>query len=253
MPGPGITGVLPTTGDEALVLSGDRYFKAIFDTRAGDAASPLIGRVTEWKESGHIKELWGDAPLVDQAFAPWDELGVTAAYVMKGTREQVIISRFRRWARSGNAWAEPGTVVDDWLLNDAAPPQVDGQAPWTGPSGVTATYFTPDQDTFFALSRGTAWRRRTADPNPLNWSWDTGDGGAYNLSDNAMWQAAPPVGGVKPWDGPGVTAAWYIGLKFFVVSVDKMWTHDGRSWTSAELVKDAPGWKTAPAAKCPPE
>lgn len=246
--GPGFTGLIPFDASNALVLNGDRYFKAEFDTTGADASDPTLGRVIAWHETGLLKDLWDTAPPY-VGLEPWDDPGVTAAYITKGgTGRQIIISRFRRWIHEGDQWGA-GSIVDDWLINDAGPGELDGQVPWGGP-GVTAAYFNPTGDSFYAISQNKGWLRRTADPDPKNWTWSP-DGG-FNLALAAPWSSAPVVAGQHPYDGKGVTTAYYIGPKFFVVSVDKMWVHDGKRWTASGALKDMPGWASAPAASCGP-
>ena len=139
--GPGVTGLLPIGDSRALVLSGDRYFEAEFDTAGTDASDPTIGRLLGWRQTGLLKDLWRDAPPAFGAF-PWDEPGVTTAHLTQQRTTQVIISHSRRWARNATDWQAAGSVVDDWVINDAGPHELDGQVPWEGP-GVTAAYFRP--------------------------------------------------------------------------------------------------------------
>lgn len=243
--GPGVTGLLPIDATTALVLSGDRYFTAEFDTSGADASDPTLGKLLAWRQSGLLEQLWATAPSF-VGLQPWDDPGVTAAYLAKGGGgRQIIISRYRRWVREGDQWLGVGTIVDDWLINDAGPPPLDGQVPWEGP-GVTAAYFSPEGTSFFAISRGKSWQRKTSDPDPKNWTW-VGDGGALNVADLKPFSTAPAVAGQKPWEGPGVTAVYYVGPKFFVISADKLWVHDGRTWVTSGLLKDMPGWTSAPA------
>lgn len=244
--GPGITGLLPIGPSNAIVLSGDRYFIADFDTRAADASDPALGTVTAWHDTGDLRELWSDAPP-SGGFEPWDQPGVTTAYIDKATGVQIIINRFRRWAHADPKWAA-GNIFDDWIVNDAGPAKLDGQAPWEG-TGVTAGFFSPDTDTFTAISQDKGWTRDTSDPDPKNWTW-VGDGGAYRLADKEPWSSAPAVGGQRPFEGKGITTAYYVGAKFFVISVDKMWVHDGKTWVDSGLVKSMKGWGSAPAAAC---
>jgi hypothetical protein len=245
--GPGVTGVLPMSDSMALVLSGDRYFAADFETSGGDAGDPTLGRPLAWRESGLLRDLWFDAPPA-VGRAPWDDPGVTAVYITKAEGAKVIISGFRRWVYDRDNWAAAGTVVDDWLIADAGPPPVDGQAPWEGP-GVTATYYTPTRNFFYVISGGRAWMRRTFDEDPNNWTW--ADAG-YNLVDSPAWSSAPAVGGQRPWEGKGVTAAYYLGPKLFVMSVDRMWVRNGSSseWLESGMIAEMPGWSSAPAAGC---
>jgi hypothetical protein len=245
--GPGVTGVLPIRSNSALVISADRYFVADFDTRSADASDPTLGAVTAWHETGDLRQLWSNAPPVVGA-RPWDDPGVTSVFIDKVTGDQLVISRFRRWVREGDKWIAAGNIVDDWLVGDAGPTPLDGQVPWEG-AGVTATYFAPDGAFFTAVSENKGWLRRTSDPDPKNWTW-VGEGGAFLLGDTTPWSTAPAVGGQRPYEGKGVTTAYYIGSKFFVVSVDKMWVHDGKSWVASGPLKDMPGWGSAPAADC---
>jgi hypothetical protein len=244
--GPGITGVLPLGGNNGLVISGDRYFMAEVDLSGGDADDPNLGNVTRWHESGFLKDLWSSAPPV-LGLKPWDDPGVTAAYIDKLSGDQIIISRFRRWVYDGTQWPAAGNIVDDWIIADAGPQALDGQAPWEGP-GVTAGYYTPAGDLFYAISQNRGWLRLTDDPDPKNWTW-TVDGG-FALASSTDWNSAPAISGQHLYDGPGVTTAYYVGPKLFVVSVDRMWSWDGASWTAMGLIKDLPGWSSAPTAGC---
>lgn len=242
--GPGVTAVLPNGGRDALVINGDRYFLAEIDTTGTGAA---LGRIVTWKTSGALRDLWSAAPAaVGQR--PWEDPGVTAAYISKTNGQQVIISTFRRWVHTGNEmWPVVGSVVDDWIINDAGPPPLDGQAaPWEGP-GVTATYFTPTGAQFYAISRDKTWVRRTSDPQPLNWTWQD----AGFLAEMAPWTTAPPIAGQRLYEGRGVTAAYYVGTRLFVMSADRMWVYDGTSWVSSGMLSTTAGWSNAPAAACP--
>jgi hypothetical protein len=244
--GPGVTGVLPTGATSALVVSGDRYFVADIDTTSPDAADPTLGRVTAWHESGNLRALWSTAPRVI-GLEPWDDPGVTAVYIDKATGTQVIISRFLRWVHNGDQWPVSGNITDEWIQNDAGPPALDGAVPWEGP-GVTAGFFSPGGAQFTAVSKDKGWLRTTTDPDPRNWTWDP-DGG-FTLGSREPWASAPVIGGARPFDGNGVTTAYYVGPRFFVISVDKMWVYDGATWSSSGMLKDMPGWADAPAAPC---
>lgn len=243
--GPGVTGVLPISGNTALVLSGDLYFTAEFDTGAADASDPSLGQLVAWREAGALADLWADAP---PSFGqlPWENPGVTAVYISKTSGAQVIISRFRRWVRIDEEWTAAGSVVDDFLVNDAGPPAIDGSIPWEG-NGITATYFAPNGASFFVISQDKGWQRTTSDPDPQNWTWT--DAG-FLLAETAPWQTAPLVGGRRPYEGQGVTAAYYVGGKLFVISVDRMWAHDGKTWVSSGMLASMSGWSGAPSAAC---
>jgi hypothetical protein len=245
--GPGVTGVVPIGGTSGLVISGDRYFIAELSLQ-GDASDANLGRITSWHETGLLRELWAGAPRV-VGVLPWDDPGVTAAYVDKASGDQIIISRFRRWVYDGTQWPAAGNIIDDWIINDAGPIPIEGgRAPWEGP-GVTAGYFTPGGDLFYAISQNMGWVRDTSDPDPRNWTW-TPDGG-FMLADSKQWSSAAAIGGQRPYDGPGVTTAYYVGPKLFVIRVDRLWTWDGTAWTAVGMLKDAEGWSSAPSAGCP--
>ena len=245
--GPGVTGVLPIDSRTALVLNGDRYFTAEFDIAGGDASDANMGRLVAWRERGHLKDLWSKAPAVIGA-KPWDDPGVTAAYIDKTSGAQVIISQFRRWVRQGDDWLA-GSVVEDWVVNDAGPPIADGgRAPWEGP-GVTSAYFVPGGSFFHAISQDKQWVRRTSDPDQKNWSWIADSG--VDLVTIKPWSTAPGIGGRRPFEGKGVTAAYYIGSKLFVISVDRMWTTNGTTWVASGELKSMPVWSSAPSADCP--
>jgi len=247
--GPGVTGVLPNGGDTAYVLSGDRYFVAQFDV-SGDAGDPTLGNVLAWRESGMIKDLWNDAPNALGGFI-YDDPGVTAVYISKTNGAQVIINRFRRWVRAGDQWPVVGSVTDDWIFNDAGPPifpEEGGTEPWQG-DGVSATYFGPNGATFTVISQNRGWTRKTSDPDPKNWTWN--DAG-FALADTAPFSTAPAVGGQRPFEGKGVTTAYYVGAKLFVISVDKLWAYNGTAWVSSGLLSSMQGWSSAPSANCSP-
>jgi hypothetical protein len=243
--GPGVTGVLPISDSTALVLSGELYFTADFNTGVADASDPALGKITAWRDTGSVRKLWTTAPPAFGGY-PWDDPGVTAVYLTKTTGSQVIISRYRRWVHAGDQWPAAGSVVDDWLLNDAGPPSLDGAVPWEG-AGVTATYFSPTGTSFYVISQNMGWMRKTTDPDPKNWTW--ADAG-FLLSEMAPFQSAPLVEGVHPYDGKGVTTVFYLGPKLFVISVDKMWAYDGKAWILASSLKTLPDWMSAPTAEC---
>ncbi len=245
--GPGVTGVVPNGASSALVVSGDRYFIADLDTTSLDASDPQLGRVTSWHDSGNLARLFAGAPRFI-GLEPWDDPGVTAIWIDKASGAQVVVSRFLRWAHQGDQWPAAGNITDDWIQNDAGPEPLDGAVPWEGP-GVTAGYFTPNGAEFHAVSKDKIWIRKTSDTDPRNWTW-VPDGGAFPLADRAPFSTAPAVGGVRPFDGKGVTAAYFVGAKFFLISVDKMWIYDGAAWSGSGLVKDMPGWSAAPTAAC---
>jgi hypothetical protein len=245
--GPGVTAVLPIGGNNGLVVSGDRYFKAEVDVSGSDASDPTLGAITTWHESGLLKDLWAGAPSVI-GVEPWDDPGVTAAYIDKASGDQIIISRFRRWVYDGTQWPAVGNITDDWIIGDAGPiPLEGGPAPWEG-AGVTAGYFTPNGSLFYAISKNTGWVRRTSDPDPRNWTW-TPDGG-FLLADSKEWSSAPAISGQRPYDGAGVTTAYYVGPKLFVISADRMWSYNGTAWTALGMLKDVEGWSSAPSAGC---
>jgi hypothetical protein len=245
--GPGVTGLLPLEGSTALVISGELYFSGEFDTSGADAADPTLGTLMAWRESGTLQELWQRVPAALGAY-PWDNPGVTAAYFLpnaKPSPARVVISHSRRWVQQGDTWPAAGTVVDDWVINDAGPPAIDGAVPWQGP-GVTATYFNATGSSFTVISQDKAWVRRTVDADPRNWTWDAG----FPLAEAPNWKNAQPIAGTRPWEGKGVSAAWHVGPKLFVVSVDRMWTYDGLRWTALGMLSSLPGWSSAPAAGC---
>lgn len=241
--GVGITGLLCPDGVHALFLSGDRYYEADFMAVA-DAGDSSVGHVIAWHNAGLLKDIWSDAPSVI-GLKPWGDPGVTAAYVSK-TGYPVVINRFRRWSHDATGW-DGGIIVDEWFINDAGPPPVDGAVPWSG-DGVTAAYFAPGGASFQAISKDIVWTRDTTAPDPANWTWVT-DGGTYRLAD--IWASAPPVGGQKPYEGRGVTAAYYLGGKYFVFSGDKMWALQNGNWAESGMLKDMPGWTSAPTSRCP--
>jgi hypothetical protein len=259
--GPGVTGVLPIGNSSALVLNGERYFIADFNLDGDAAWDPNLGSVLAWHETGLLENYWANAPLVD-GLRPWDGPGVTAAYLDKASGAAIIISQYRRWTRSGTQWTAAGSIADDWRINGAGPTLLDGQVPWEG-VGVTAAYFTPNGDRFYAISQDKAWIRDTQNADPKSWTWipnpdpDAGNEagpspapGAFALAGSVDWNNAPTVDGKRPYDDPGVTTAYYILPKFFVVSVDKMWTGDGRTWNESGHLRDMPGWSSAPSAGC---
>jgi hypothetical protein len=243
--GPGVTSVLPLDSSTALVISGDRYFVAEFET-SGDAGDPALGSITTWHDSGNLRDLWFDAPAVVGVY-PWDDPGVTAAFQDKATGSQIIVNQFRRWVHAGKAWAKAGNITDDWTAGDAGPIPLDGAVPWNGP-GVTAAFFTSDGTSFVAISQDKAWTRRTDDPDPRNWTWS--DAGGFLLSTRVPWSTAPVIAGQHLYDGKGVTAAYYVGDNFFVISRDKMWVFGLGKWIASGALQDMRGWGSAPSASC---
>lgn len=266
--GPGVTGIVPVSNNTALVINGDRYVVGEFDMTGGDAADPNVGRLVAWREKGLLSQLWSGAPPVYGA-TPWQDPGVTAAYLDKTTGSQVIISQFRRWFLSGNTWtisrdpknpgANPGNIIDDLGgANNAGPPIEDGgTAPWEG-IGVTGATFNSTGSQFYLFSKDREWIRTTTDPDPKKWTWipntAVDGGGAWPLSQAsfAPWNSAPAVGvpAQKPWEGKGVTAVFYIFGKMFVFSADRMWATDGKAWSNSGKLNELDVWKSAPAVEC---
>lgn len=259
--GPGVTAIVPVTNNTALVVNGDRYVIGAFDLSSTDANDPNLGKLVSWHEKGMLSDLWAGAPPA-VGYKPWDDPGVTAAYIEKGTGNQVIISQFKRWFHKGNDWAltsdpsgtstNAGKVIEDLgVLADAGPPVEDGGlAPWEGP-GITGASFNANGSLFVLISKDREWVRTTSDPDPSKWYWmDGGVGGTYTLRDTKPWDSAPAVLGQKPYEGKGVTAIFYAGPKLFVFSADRMWATNGTTWSTSGMLQDMDVWKSAPLVGC---
>jgi hypothetical protein len=243
--GPGVTGVLPVSANMALVINGDRYITGEFNLSGTDVNDPNLGALKAWHESGMLKDLWADAPAVVGS-RPWDDPGVTAAYIDRATNAQVIINQFRRWTRNAGNWSV-GSVHDDWTVNDAGPPVPDGgRAPWEG-VGVTAAGFNNDGTQFWVFSQRPYWIRDNSSADPTNaWRRDA----PYDPAAKAPFQTAPLVNGQHVYDGKGVTALFNAGPKYFFISGDKYWVTDLTNWPTAGALYDLDGWKNAPAIGC---
>jgi hypothetical protein len=255
---PGVTGMVPTGkgAGEVYLLSGDRYFTAVLNTVDGGVNQ---GVPQTWGESGHIKTLWADNPPID-GINVWSEEGITATYQPKEFQAYFVINRAKRWGLTPGGWVvatdgKPNTVADDWIVNGNGPPAIDGVAPWQGP-GVTAVYYNPTNTTMYVHSGAKLWVRNVTGNDPATWSWlryeadagpEAGTRVTGNLADIPMWQSAPVVGGQRPWEGKGVTAAWYIGPRLFVFNVDKYWIWEGSRWEKSGVVTE---WRP-PTAGCP--
>ena len=256
----GVTGMIFRGENEGLVLSKDRYYTVSFH--------PTTGDVMTWGKTGLLRHIWSDAPPI-LSQRPWEGAGVTAAYRERGGTREVIFNRFRLWKHVPNAestWEHAGSVVDEWGLGDTpdggdasvggGPPAVDGKRPWEG-AGITGSYWFGNEAALFIFSQDRSWFT-SAQGDPTRWSWFAG-----KLADNADWQRAPPVTEAdgkmqRPYELPAITAAWERNSKSYYVSKDKLWILEPRpaptpvQWTTATLLKDAPGWNTAPANGCAP-
>jgi endonuclease/exonuclease/phosphatase family metal-dependent hydrolase len=109
--------------------------------------------------------------------------------------------------------------------------------PWQG-GHLTAAWAEPDNDRYLAISVGLQWDVEMCGAPA---SWSTAQGG--DMESRPGWSSAPVVSGQRPWEGTGVTAAWRIGDKRYIISVDKYWVYDGQ-WLASGNLSDV--WQDAP-------
>ena len=228
--GDGVTAALNAPdGRTLLIFSRDKYWT--FQWEVGWGAS-----------RGYVRDLWARFPAVGGA-RPWEGAGITAAWRTPGQNEVTVVSRDRYWAFP---WPD-GAVRTSGLLKDAwvSAPAADGVGPWEGP-GVTAAYHTPDEKHLTIVSGHRYWI----------FTWAVGFTAQRGLLKDP-WATIGSVQGRKPWEGPGVTAAWntYAGgaptNPLTIVSKDLFWHHDwGVGFRPlGGALKDV--WATAPRVACP--
>jgi endonuclease/exonuclease/phosphatase family metal-dependent hydrolase len=132
---------------------------------------------------------------------------------------------------------------DDAGDDDAGDDDSDGPllGPWEGGT-ISAAWLDPAGFGYHAVNRRLAWDVESCPADPGHWSPDAG----ADLPETAPWSSAPAVDGQFPWDGDGVTAAWTIGNKLYVVSRDRYWVLDSGagSWLASGLLSTA--WADVP-------
>jgi hypothetical protein len=135
-------------------------------------------------------------------------------------------------AGSGGTAGESGTAGSGTGGSPCTPSK-----PYEG-SGVTAAYEGPSGTALTLISVDKYWL----------FDWTSGWSGSGLLASVPAWSAAPAVGGLKPYEGEGVTAAYNDPSfgQFAIISKDKYWIFDrtSNSWTSSGLLQDA--WAAAP-------
>lgn len=105
-------------------------------------------------------------------------------------------------------------------------------------AGVTAAYEGPSGAPLTIVSVDKYWL----------YDWASGWTTSGLLAALPAWSAAPLVGGLRPYEGAGVTAAYNDPslTQLAIVSKDKYWIFDrsSNSWTGSGLLQDA--WSAAP-------
>ena len=164
-------------------------------------ATTQLGR---WQLSGHTvlanAAPWRNAAAVGGQ-RPWQGPGVTAAWREDATVVLVSQNRFWRFRRSASgAWTVTGGWLANWLSSARS---VNGRRPWQG-AGVTAAWTRTTQ-------RGTSL---TLVSGALFWEFARQNGTWLRRREGQLasapgWTGAPAVAGLRPWQGGGVSSAWY--------------------------------------------
>jgi hypothetical protein len=109
--------------------------------------------------------------------------------------------------------------------------------------GITAAWHTPDGSLLTIVSRDKLW----------NYQWSTGTWhSAGNIKDIPPFFNAPLVNARKPWEGPGITAAWHTQDNSILTIISKdlywnlQWSTSG--WISSGLVQNLPPFSSMTAA-----
>lgn len=160
---------------------------------------------------------------------PWDESGITAAWHTQDGSFLTIVSRDRMWNLqwSTNQWTFGGKVKD--VVPFTTSPTVDGRHPWEGP-GITAAWHTPDNNILTIISRDLWWNLQWQGLVWLNQG---------HVKDLPPFPQAPPINGMEPWDGPGITAAWHTqdDSILTIVSETRLWN---MKWSNSTWITNQP-------------
>lgn len=164
---------------------------------------------------------WSSAPSVGGQ-RPWEGAGVTATVSVGSTL--YVFSRDRYFAldvSSGDeaawSWTDQGDLHAAW----AGLPAVEGRGLLEG-AGITASWRTPNGRVVL-VSVDRYW---TFDASGGPGAWSNVASG--RVQDLAVFAGIPEVAGGRPWQGPGVTAAWFDTSRriFGVASGDRYWLAD---------------------------
>ena len=109
--------------------------------------------------------------------------------------------------------------------------------------GITAAWHTPDSSLLTIVSRDKLW----------NYQWSTGTWHSWgNIKDIPPFPSAPAVNGGKPWEGPGITAAWHTNDNSIltIISKDRYWNlqWSTSSWIGSGLVQNLPPFSSMTVA-----
>lgn len=216
-------------GDNLLIVSQDKFWRW----------NPTQG----FYANGFLGEAWGErTPIIDLnppgsqhsrlQKRPWNYPGVTAIFYFRNDTDVHYASRNKYWVFS---WVS-GQWGAGWL-RDLLPnaPVIDGRGPFDGP-GLTGSYRVGNVLRLISADR--LWRYDVTTNQWVNWGY---------LRD--IWASIPTIDGVHPWDGAGVTCAYYYPPKneTTIISRDKYWVFDygQNNWTSwgylADRWADMPG------------
>lgn len=201
--------------DTLTVINADRYW--VFDYTT-----------SSWSANGHLEMKWATAPLVD-GLAPWQDVGVRAAYVSGTT--QTIISGDRMWTLDivSGTWGATNHLETAW----SSAPANGGFKPWDAP-GVQAAY--ANQNDVTVISADRYW---VLDVSSSTWT----SSGTLET----VWTGAPMVDSKLPWQGTGVGTVWVYGGLQTTLSADRYWISNVTSgaWTDTGHLETV--WASAPA------
>ena len=184
---------------------------------------------------------------------PWDQDGVTTAYVTESADRLTVTNKNMYWnmRRSDRQWVNAGRFVDlpSWNPWSAARmPKVDGKTAWE--HGVTAAYVAKDLGWLSIISKDKYWNMRLADRQWVN------AGRFVDLPSWNPWSGArmPRVDGKNAWEH-GVTAGYINDDKglMTIISKDKYWNMRlaDRQWVSSGRFAELPPHNPWSAAQMP--
>jgi hypothetical protein len=157
-----------------------------------------------------------------------------------------IISKDKYWEldqkSSPAVWTRAAHIANVAPFNSA--PAVNGLHPWEG-EGITATWTMPSENHRYLriVSKNRFYR------------YDYQTGAWYNgpnpfTDPKNYWLKAPPINGLRPWEGEGITAAWVQSDNLLrIVSRNRFYRYNfaARRWDFARAFPFANNlWNQAP-------
>jgi murein DD-endopeptidase MepM/ murein hydrolase activator NlpD len=237
--------------DQRTIHAWDGLYGVTAGWTAPDGTLAIVSQDKYWNwsssrgffASGFLGQAWGESmPIVDLNASgnhhsrlekrPWNYPGVTAAFYFHNDTDVYLVQRSRYWVyRFGTGWLSTVGFMSS-LLPGA--PTIGGRGPFDGP-GLTGAYRHGTMLSLFSVDR--YWNYNTSSNSWANWGY---------LS--SPWASIPTVGGVHPWDSPGVTGTYYYppSNTATIISRDKYWvfSFNTNTWTAWGYLSSA--WAAMP-------